>query len=417
MRCGICGQEGAPGDKFCGRCGTRLSEETPAAATQAQTYWPNTQQPPQNVYTPPAVPRRQPDQPPYSGYAQNSYGSPYAPHAYGAPATKKKKNGLPIALISVAVIAVILGVIFLPDLFKGPATFVSAGNDSRNTGTGGIVAQQGNMLFYIGGNSCLYGANTGGSDAQQLTMTPARNLAVSDGYVFYIDSQSGVLFRINPDGSGATALSDAQTEWCGVYQEKLYAMEVSASGYDVDLVVMDLDDGARTVIFAGLNPDGIDFYEDKLFFKDSNDNNLYTAALDGSGIKQVYHDNIGDIRYFVVQRGDIYYVSWSDASLYRITPGDGARMKVSGCQYNAGLTTYNGMLYLVERWDDNGMAALFEYDPAAGGAPKKVAQMDLGRFGCWFYDGVYTVGDYLYFGDGSGVRYSYKSGKTDQIFQ
>ena len=107
MICGKCGNNCGEGEVFCGNCGAKLEQVSPA--------------PEQQQYQAPAQPQyQQPYQQPYQAPVQPN-GNFYAAGA-PAPAEKKKKSGKKAAIITVSVVlalALIAGAIFfVPKLFR-----------------------------------------------------------------------------------------------------------------------------------------------------------------------------------------------------------------------------------------------------------------------------------------------------------
>ena len=164
MICGKCGNNCKDGEVFCGNCGAKLEQVSPAP--EQQQY----QAPAQPQYQAPAQPQYQaPAQPQYQAPAQPQYQQPYqqpyqAPNggfyaaAPAAPAEKKKKSGKKAALITISIVlalALIAGaIIFVPKLFKsGGDKFKDIERTELSQASDGITSLYNEILPENGGSS------------------------------------------------------------------------------------------------------------------------------------------------------------------------------------------------------------------------------------------------------------------------
>ena len=162
MICGKCGNNCGEGEVFCGNCGAKLEQVSPAP--EQQQY----QAPAQPQYQAPAQPQYQaPTQPQYQAPAQPQYQQPYqqpyqAPNggfyaAAPAPVEKKKKSGKKAALITISIVlalALIAGaIIFVPKLFKSGDRFKDIERTELSQASDGITSLYNEILPSNGGSS------------------------------------------------------------------------------------------------------------------------------------------------------------------------------------------------------------------------------------------------------------------------
>ena len=150
MYCNNCGKEVQPDWKMCPYCGSK-NEKLFTPATQEPT--PNPTPAPQPAYNQPApqVPYNQPV--PQKPYGQPAYQPSYNQQGYSQPVDfnkdfinpaqpkAKKKSKLPIIITAVVlVVAIVLGVIFIPGLLKGKDKDEEMLVDGNNTVTVWLIS-------------------------------------------------------------------------------------------------------------------------------------------------------------------------------------------------------------------------------------------------------------------------------------
>lgn len=428
MYCKACGEPIPAGGRFCIQCGTSVESSVP------ETTAPPKETPPQ-VYPRPNNTQpygQQPQQPyPYgwqgnapqqAAYGQQPYvqQQPYGQYPGSPPpANKKRGKGWLIGVIAgVLVLALTAGILLATGVLGGKGSSEGIYNDHKPVFAAGNFAQLDNALFYADpGTGALAVSNLDGGNPRILVDEPCFFISVTNQYVYYVDG-AGTLCRISPDGSGRTALSDqGETQWATIHDGELYALYRAQGGTDYDLICLGPDGAGKDVLAAEVDPTCINFADDKIYYHDFNDDCIHEIGTDGSANRVVYEDPEMELDHFVVLQGKIYYVSFFNSEVRVIDVASGAVETLMPCSYRATVNVYDGSLYILDCWPTGSVVApLYRYDPAAGGAPQKVADIDFdGVTTGWVNDSVFVVGDYLYLGSRTGYRFNFTTGKAEQF--
>lgn len=152
--CPNCGAALNPGDKFCGNCGAQLPAMPPQSSWQPPQQQQTSYMPPQQQYVPPQQPQTPPQQRQYAGtqrdYGQTSYSGP-APQQYEQPPpaygtgweTAPRRSMMPLVVL----------LVFLIVALGGFAWWAFMGNPSWSSGGGGLQITHGPFYNFLGDNT------------------------------------------------------------------------------------------------------------------------------------------------------------------------------------------------------------------------------------------------------------------------
>jgi hypothetical protein len=137
---------------------------------------------------------------------------------------------------------------------------------------------------------------TNGRNKKQVGIvpTPAYNLVVAEGRVYYTDTYDRTLLSMNLDGSDALRLVGAAVTYINVVGDRLYfaAFGDFTGFYSIDLgggdrrVVLDAEQSLPGVVWA----QGVYAAHDRLYFIAYGEGNaaaLYSMGLDGEGLRRI----------------------------------------------------------------------------------------------------------------------------------
>lgn len=168
-----------------------------------------------------------------------------------------------------------------------------------------------NWIYYIAvseinGNEIIR-MKTDGTDRTKLIEGDCNFLCVQDEHIYYTESDTGNLYRAKTDGSGITLLSEDNCSFVNIDGKSIYYCSASA-----DNKVYKISDNKKTEIindsalFLNMSGDWI-YYINK-----SDDNKIYKANTDGKNKKMIVDNEVsnlnvyGDRMYYTVDEADIY---------------------------------------------------------------------------------------------------------------
>ncbi|WP_152668120.1 DUF5050 domain-containing protein [Clostridium cylindrosporum] len=236
------------------------------------------------------------------------------------------------------------------------------GNSSANILNGGIVAKQGDYIYYSNQTSggVLCRAKIDGSEAIQLSADNSMDINVVGEWIYYTNANDGYLYKIKADGSGRTRIGEGFASFVNVVGDSIYyinpqniniyKMKTDGSnstslssdlteGYSIDggmiyyikmegdqkrLYRMDLNGNDKVKISEdyarGVNVSGEFVY----YINQGDNNRIYKVKKDGSS-----RQSVSDIRALEINvvGNKIYYINSDDYKVYEVnSDGSGNRM-------------------------------------------------------------------------------------------
>ncbi|WP_282942594.1 DUF5050 domain-containing protein [Paenibacillus sp. RC67] len=187
------------------------------------------------------------------------------------------------------------------------------GNDPQNIHNNAIVTQYNGWIYYanIGDNNKLYRMTLDQSDNVKLTDVPVTDISAVDGWIYYrIDvleegkrTDAGEIYRMHPDGTSNTMLSEHSTRAFFVRGDSIYYSRDRGMGAG-PIYKMKLDGSERTQ----LSQEDDDVYEitlgDDAIYYTLNSGGLYRLELESHQATQIDSDWYHDIR---IVNGWLYY--------------------------------------------------------------------------------------------------------------
>ena len=213
------------------------------------------------------------------------------------------------------------------------STINTRGNSLGNIVNFGLVAQQGEWIFYRNtsdGNK-LYKIRTDNTNQTQLNDDISSYINVVGDWIYYRNgTDKGKIYKIRTDGTGRTKLNEDDSYYLNVLGENIYYNNSSDNGrlYKISC------DGTIKKKLSGDNISDVNVVGDWIYFSNRNDGSaLYKIQRDGTNRKKINWDNTS---YINVDRDWIYYHNYSDGQkLYKIRIDGTGRMKLnddaSGC--------------------------------------------------------------------------------------
>ncbi len=276
-----------------------------------------------------------------------------------------------------------------------------AGNTVGNTVNGGLVAKQGDWIYYsnLQDNGYLYKKSSDGNNKTRLNSDDSWFLNVAgdwiyysnrsdggkiyrisldggsrmkinndeswsvkvvDGWIYYLNYNSGKrLYKIKTDGSEQKRINDHESWSLNVVGEWLYYR----NGRDNSLDKIRNDGSGHTQINSD-EPWAINVAGDWIYYSNNNDNRrIYRARTDGSFREPINNDRSV---YLNVSEGWIYYRNIDDGgSIYKIKLDGSGRSKVNASN--------SRFLNVIDEW------VYFQNDDAGGQLYKTLADGSVTR--------------------------------------
>lgn len=160
----------------------------------------------------------------------------------------------------------------------GPANLV--GNTPSNANNFGIMAAQGDWIYFAGSKNSVYRMRRDSTELQCISTLPAVSLNVLGEWVYFAEGNVGGIYKVKLDGSGLTKISSATSY-------KVYAE-------------------GEWVYYTSDYWGGI----------------LYKMKTDGSSVTQITKDSCKE---FIVYGGYVYYVNSSDYAVYKCSTSGGSK--------------------------------------------------------------------------------------------
>ena len=246
-----------------------------------------------------------------------------------------------------------------------PTPVVVRGNSICNIVNGGLVAQQGEWIYYRNYNVdwCIYKVKTDGTGKKKLNVYEGSNINVVGDWLYFSNlSDNGYLYKMKTDGSKAKKLNSDNSEYISVVGDWIYYKNSSddghiykektdgtkrarlnnSSSYSINIVgdwiyYLNFSDGACLYKIRTNGKDetkicndsayDLNVVGDWAYYKNSSDNDyLYKIKTDGTKRTMIYEDACA---YISVSGGWVYYQNVSDhKSLYKIKTDGTQREKI-----------------------------------------------------------------------------------------
>lgn len=235
---------------------------------------------------------------------------------------------------------------------KESLTQAEAGGDSGKAMNLGIISQNGGWIYYVSEDN-LYKIKTDWTEKTKISQGKFNSIYVSDGWVYYTNSEDGNLYKIKTDGTGQMKISDDNIESFFVQGDWTYyrAKGINASEKDISpkgVLYRVKIDGSEKIRIAEITLDSSapKILGDWIYYSDSE--NLFKIRTDGTEQTLVAKD--AGIEYV---SGDwIYYIIRADEgkglgkiTVCRIKP-DGTEKSVSAALSGVYVSTFdNDWLY------------------------------------------------------------------------
>lgn len=247
-----------------------------------------------------------------------------------------------------------------------PTPVVERGNSTCNIANGGLVAQQGDWIYYRNYNVdwCIYKVKTDGTGKKKLNEYAGSNINVIGEWIYFSNlSDHGYLYKMKTDGSKAKRINTDNSEYVSVVDNWIYYKNTSDDGhiykvktdgtkrtklnnnssYNLNVVgdwiyYLNFSDGAflykiRTngndeTIICNDSAYDLNVVGDWAYYKNTGDNNyLYKIKTDGTKKTRLNEDASA---YVSVSGSWVYYLNDSDhKSLYKIKTDGTKREKLS----------------------------------------------------------------------------------------
>ncbi|MCE5223257.1 DUF5050 domain-containing protein [bacterium] len=208
------------------------------------------------------------------------------------------------------------------------------GNSVGNIVNSGIVAQQGEWVYYSNFNDDrkLYKIRTDGTGRTKLNEDNSYYINVVGEWIYYHNnSDEANLYKIRTDGTGRTKLNeDMNSNYINVVGEWIY-YTFSISGNTQSIYKIRTDGTGRTKLNDDISMDinvvGEWIYYHNYSDKDSDKGKLYKIRTDGTGRTKLSEDD----SYYINVVGEwVYYSNGSDGyKLYKIRTDGNGRTKLN----------------------------------------------------------------------------------------
>lgn|GEM_PF-2384716 len=273
------------------------------------------------------------------------------------------------------------------------------GNTSGNITNRGLVAIQGDWIYYSNGSDIgkLYKIKTDGTGKQKLNDDYSSQYINVIGNNIYYSGTNSNLYTINIDGSGRKKLNNDYTEYIYVIGDKIYYKNYSSNGSAIYSIKTD---GTDRKSLSNDSPDCLSIMGDRIYYRNNSDNcKLYSIKTDGTDKQKLNDDITCEIN---VVNDEIFYRNNSDNDkIYKIKTDGTDRQKVSDdTDGSAFLNVVGDMIYYSHSWGDNGT-----YSIKTDGTENKKLSDDY----AWY---INVVGDQIYYQKGS--MYTMKTDGTDK---
>jgi hypothetical protein len=233
---------------------------------------------------------------------------------------------------------------------------VKVGNTQGNLNNYGIVAGQGEWVYYSNSDMGLYKMKTDGSQKTKLSDEEGGAINVYDNWVYCLastDRDTSAIYRIKTDGSEPHNMTDDSIASMSVVGDWIYFSDIEGNikklSHDGKNTIKLASDSNGWIYYAGFNEDGsICTYkintdgENKTKISDSwmdylsinngwmyylTDDKIYRMKLDGTDAMKVCDDGVYE---FNVSGDWIYYSNDSDeGKIYKIKTDGSTKTKVS----------------------------------------------------------------------------------------
>ncbi len=182
----------------------------------------------------------------------------------------------------------------------------TAGTTHSNANNYGKVTTQGDWVYFVGDDRCIYKMRDDKSDKQRIGKFPAVCLNVVGEWIYYTDGTSGGMFKVRIDGTDNTKLSSVTSYKLYVEGDWIYYTSEYSGGM------------------------------------------LYKMKTDGSSVTQIFSENCKE---FIVHEGYVYYISASDGMVYKCTTDGKDRAAVCDGFGGTRLCLADQKLVVVNRYD------------------------------------------------------------------
>lgn len=200
------------------------------------------------------------------------------------------------------------------------------GNSSANLNNKGLVAQQGDWIYFVDERGILHRIRNNGQDLARLTKGTALYLNVQGPWIYYVSADKGdIISRTRIDGRGAEeVISHDQASFLMLYRDALYYINHS----DQDRLYRVSLDGTRKKSITDTAVCQFTIFEDHIYYiaatKEKNKQEcktIYRLTLDGQGATQL---STAKAEGLVVTAGWLYFIDPADKrALYRLKLDDG----------------------------------------------------------------------------------------------
>lgn len=238
------------------------------------------------------------------------------------------------------------------------------GNTSENINNGGLVATQGEWIYFSNrkDNNYLYKIKKDGSELTLLTKTPAQNINVVGGWIYFSNQD---IFKIKLDGSSLTKLLNENCVWCQVYNNWIYYINKSSSP---KLNRMKIDGTtyqtvtSNTSLYVNLNGKSIICYT----FEQSKDSEgeVYIINTNGFAMNSIYDARPSDIAsnskaIFMVDKKELNQIT-----KYDLTTKESKKHTLANDINVTSINATEDAIYFVDKKPNaSGKAAIYKLDP------------------------------------------------------
>lgn len=229
--------------------------------------------------------------------------------------------------------------------FRISPTVNAVGNSSGNLNNKGLVAKQGDWIYFASDEGILHRIKFNGEDKTRLTKNTVQFINVQGAWVYYVnDSKSNIISRTRIDGKGTEeVISHDHASSLTLYHDWLYYINHSDQGkiYKIKL------DGTEKTKLSEQAAHHFTIFENNLYYiqdngkeKEEKSGSIYKLDIQGGKSTQVTEDKVGGI---VAVDGWLYYINTSDKqALYR--------MKTNGSEEEKLVDDQTIAFYADEEW-------------------------------------------------------------------
>lgn len=252
-----------------------------------------------------------------------------------------------------------------------------------------VAAGQGGPHAIRVADGVAYWTNSGGevgrADPRGTTVLATspepRGLAVSEGFVYWLDRQDATLRRVRTDGGSAEVLA---TDLTGAYdglQVRAGAAYWCASGLGV-VEKLPLDGGARVVMASGQqSPVALAVTEQGLAWTtaglNGRDGGTLTYLPFDGGVPAVLARGLSTSFGLALDATSAYWTDYWQGTINRVELTGGATVVLASGQQPRGIALHDGFVYWTDEGDNAGNDGAVERVPISGGKAETLAWFQL----------------------------------------